>query len=130
MLLSCRSPVLAEVCRVSIVYMRDEGRWQLAKRRFSSFVMGNVRSLETQGVGFLKPQLRDNIPDSTVSLASFQCVWADSSCRKSNKKAGGGVVKYVNNKWCNPQHMTVKERVCSPDIELLAVWSWSIFFAQ
>jgi len=27
----------------------------------------------------------------------------------------------MNNRWCNPGHITVKERVCSPDIELLAV---------
>jgi len=27
----------------------------------------------------------------------------------------------VNERWCNPGHVTVKERFCSPDIELLAV---------
>lgn len=28
---------------------------------------------------------------------------------------------FVNNRWCNPRHVTVKERFCSPDIKLLAV---------
>ena len=27
----------------------------------------------------------------------------------------------VNNRWCNPGHVTVKERICNPNIELLAV---------
>ena len=28
---------------------------------------------------------------------------------------------FVNNRWCNPGHITVKEQVCSKDIKLLAV---------
>ena len=44
----------------------------------------------------------------------------ERSCSESGKKKGGGDAVYVNNKWCNPGHITVKERVCSPDIELLA----------
>ena len=27
----------------------------------------------------------------------------------------------VNNRWCNPGHVTEKERLCTPDVELLAV---------
>ena len=27
----------------------------------------------------------------------------------------------INNKWCNPGHVTVKERFWSPDIELMAI---------
>ena len=27
----------------------------------------------------------------------------------------------MNNRWCNPGHVTIKDRICSPDIELLAV---------
>jgi len=56
---------------------------------------------------------------TVVDLAGFQLVRADRSCTESGKKKGGGVAVYVNNGWCNPGHITVKERVCSPDIELL-----------
>ena len=27
----------------------------------------------------------------------------------------------VNNRWCNPNHASIKERICNRDIELLAV---------
>jgi len=56
-----------------------------------------------------------------VSLSGFQLVQADRSCNESIKKKGGGVAIYVNNRWCNIGHIMVKERVCSPDIELQAV---------
>lgn len=49
--------------------------------------------------------------------------------------SGGGLVLFINNKWCNPGHATVKEQICNKDIELLAVslrpyywlreWLWS-----
>jgi len=74
--------------------------------------------------------LHDNVPDSVVDLAGFQLVWADRSCADSGKKKGGGVAVYVNNRWCNPGHITVKERVCSPDIELLAVISVHIIYPE
>lgn len=31
---------------------------------------------------------------------------------------------YVNERWCDPGHVTVKERRCTKDIELLAVRIW------
>ncbi|KAJ8401574.1 hypothetical protein AAFF_G00378910 [Aldrovandia affinis] len=39
----------------------------------------------------------------------------------SCKKSAGGLILYVNTKWCNPGHVTVNEIICTPDIELLAV---------
>lgn len=33
------------------------------------------------------------------------------------EKKGGGTV-FVNEWWCNPGHITIKERVYSPDLEL------------
>jgi len=70
---------------------------------------------------FTETWLHDNVPDTVVNLAGFHLVRADRSCNESGKKKGGGVAIYVNNRWCNPGHITMKERVCSPDIELLAV---------
>jgi len=70
---------------------------------------------------FKETSFHDNVPDTIVSLASFQLVQADRSSNESRKKKGGGVAIYMNNRWCNPGHIMVKERMCSPDIGLLAV---------
>jgi len=51
--------------------------------------------------------LHDNVPDTNVSLAGFQLVWADRSCNEWQGK-GGGVAIHVNNRWRNPGHITVK----------------------
>ena len=40
---------------------------------------------------------------------------------ESGKRKGGGLAVFVNDSWCNSGHITVKEQVCSKDIELLAV---------
>ena len=45
----------------------------------------------------------------------------DRDFSRSQKKKGGGLALYVSERWCNPGHVTVKERHCTPDIELLAV---------
>jgi hypothetical protein len=39
----------------------------------------------------------------------------------SGKKKGGGVCAFVNKLWCHPNHVAVKERVATPDCELLCV---------
>ena len=41
--------------------------------------------------------------------------------RLSGKKRGGGLALLVNIRWRHPSHITVKERICTPNIELLAV---------
>ncbi len=33
----------------------------------------------------------------------------------------GGLAVFVNNRWCNPAHITVKECICNSDVELCAV---------
>ena len=50
----------------------------------------------------------------------FTVVRADRD-KQSGKKKGGGLAVFVNSRWCNPKHITVKERICTPDIELLAM---------
>ncbi|KAI3354614.1 hypothetical protein L3Q82_019118 [Scortum barcoo] len=54
-------------------------------------------------------------PGLTLSLR------ADRDIRESGKKKGGGIALFVNNKWCNPGHIHLKEQRCTGDIELLAV---------
>ncbi|KAI3356715.1 hypothetical protein L3Q82_003313 [Scortum barcoo] len=60
-------------------------------------------------------------PDSLVQLDGFHLVRADRNIRESGKKKGGGIALFVNDKWCNPGHIHVKEQRCTRDIELLAV---------
>ncbi|XP_049911756.1 uncharacterized protein LOC126397200 [Epinephelus moara] len=104
-----------------------------------SIIMGNVRSLgnkmdeltaltrshqeyrECSLMIFSESWLHTDVPDHNVSTVGFHTVRADRDCTKSGKRKGGGLAVYVNNRWCNPGHITVKDRICSPDIELLAV---------
>lgn len=37
------------------------------------------------------------------------------------KEGRRGVTLYMSERWCNPRRVTVKERLCTPDIELLAL---------
>ncbi|XP_023814848.1 uncharacterized protein LOC111947981 [Oryzias latipes] len=59
--------------------------------------------------------------NSVVSVTGFMLVRADRSAAQSGKKKGGGLAVFVNDRWCNPNHITVKEQNCSKDIELVAV---------
>ncbi|KAI4900464.1 hypothetical protein NFI96_027611 [Prochilodus magdalenae] len=46
---------------------------------------------------------------------------ADRNAKLSGKSKGGRLVLFVNIRWCNTGHVTVKERFCCRDIKLLAV---------
>ena len=65
--------------------------------------------------------LTENTPDSLISFTGFKTIRADRDTGASGKQKGGGLLLLVNNKWCNPNHATVKEQICNKDIELLAV---------
>ena len=56
-----------------------------------------------------------------MDISGFTAVCADRDVRTSRKSKGGGLILYVNNCWCNPGHITVKDKICSQDVELLAV---------
>lgn len=59
---------------------------------------------------FSESWLHADIPDANVSIPGFQTVRADRNAELSGKKKGVGVVLFVNHRWCNPGHITVKER--------------------
>jgi len=69
---------------------------------------------------FTESWLDNNISDSCVDLTSFTAIWADRDVRASGKRQGGGLIVFVNNRWCNPGRITVKDTCCR-DIELLAL---------
>ncbi len=45
----------------------------------------------------------------------------DRDTTTTGKATGGGVCLYVNERWCNIKSVIVRERLCTPDIELLSV---------
>lgn len=55
---------------------------------------------------------------------------ADRNKSESDKKGGGVLATSINNKWCHPGHITVKEQLCSPDTELLATELHSLLQSQ
>ncbi|KAI3375234.1 hypothetical protein L3Q82_021731, partial [Scortum barcoo] len=60
-------------------------------------------------------------PDTAAELdGGFTLLQADRS-KESGKRKGGGLAVLVNDRWCNPGHITVKEQHCCKDIELLAI---------
>ncbi|CAM4487914.1 unnamed protein product [Leuciscus chuanchicus] len=69
---------------------------------------------------FTETWLQEHISDSNATVPGLQTVRVDRDRCLSSKKKGGGIAVLVNNRWCNPGHITVKERFCGPDIELLA----------
>ncbi|KAK0144067.1 hypothetical protein N1851_017607 [Merluccius polli] len=133
-------------CRGGLKRRKNNDRLRqrrLEKRRFvekclPSLIMGNVRSLgnkmdeltalarsqkeyrECSIMCFTETWLHQDIPDD-VSIAGFHTVRADRDCAKSGKRKGGGVAVLVNNRWCNPAHITIKEHICDPNMELCAV---------
>ncbi|KAI3362151.1 hypothetical protein L3Q82_012478 [Scortum barcoo] len=49
------------------------------------------------------------------SWTDFISSEADRNTRESGKKKGGGIALFVNDKWCNPGHIHVKEQRCTRD---------------
>ncbi|XP_044041003.1 uncharacterized protein LOC122870707 [Siniperca chuatsi] len=123
-------------CRASAKLKARKWRY---KPCVPSILMGNVNSLPNKSeelealvknqrayrecslMCFTETWLNNNIPDSCVDLPGFSMVRADRDARASGKNKGGGLVLFVNNRWCNPDHIIVKEKICCQDIELLAV---------
>lgn len=72
---------------------------------------------------FTKTWLSDRTPEVSVHMHGFTLLRTDRDVVIICKKVGGGVCVYVNDKWCHPRHVMVKERVCDSNVELLAVSS-------
>ena len=115
----------------------------MERRRFkpclTSVVMGNVQSLsnkmdeltaltrshteywECSLMCFTETWLHRDISDQNVSVDGFHTVLSDRDCTESGKRKGGGLAVLVNSRWCKPGHITIKEQLCCPDVELLAI---------
>lgn len=76
---------------------------------------------ESSIISLTETWLTENTPDSMISFTGFRTIRADRDSGASGKQKGGRLLLLVNNKWCNPNHATIKEQICNKDIELLAV---------
>ena len=99
-------------------------------------VFGNVRSLnnkidelrtncrflheyrDTCILGLTESWLNEDIPDGAMDICGYQLIRNDRSA-ESGKSRGGGLALYINEKWAN--NISVKNHLCTPDIELLSV---------
>ncbi|XP_014834141.1 PREDICTED: uncharacterized protein LOC106911834 isoform X2 [Poecilia mexicana] len=104
-----------------------------------AIIMGNVRSLANKAdelaalvrtqedyrvcsiFCFTETWLHALVPDNTVEIPGYSLVREDRDFSKSGKSKGGGIALYVSQRWCNPGHINVKEKICTSDIELLTV---------
>lgn len=58
--------------------------------------------------------------DSALEISGFGApLRLDRDSEVTHKTMGGGVCLYINRRWC--RNITVRERLCLPDIELLSV---------
>lgn len=114
---------------------RSEKAWRRTYRpALPSIIMGKICSLnnkfeelealvkrqkvyrEASLLCFSETWLQDSVPDYITSISGFRTIRAATGKRK-----GGGLAVFINSKWCNPHHATIKKQICNKDIELLAV---------
>ncbi|KAE8297833.1 hypothetical protein D5F01_LYC02304 [Larimichthys crocea] len=71
-------------------------------------------------MAFTETWLTSNDPETDLSLSGFGVpIRLDRDADVTGKSHGGGVCLYVNERWC--RNITVRETVCTADIELLSV---------
>lgn len=122
-------------CRSGVMCRSKRKRF---KPTLPAIITGNVRSIcnkmdelaaltkhqreyqQCSMILFTETWLTELTPDSNATLDGFQLIRADRT-RDSGKRKGGGLAVFVNDRWCNPGHITIKEKLCSVDIELLAI---------
>jgi len=65
---------------------------------------------------FVETWLNDKISDNLLEMEGFTLIRFDRN-NSSNKKTGGGIIVYVNNKFCS--NYNVITSVCTPEVEIL-----------
>lgn len=60
---------------------------------------------------FMEPWFHSDILDSLVSLKDFTLLRANRRMAERGKRKGGALVDFINNRWCNPGHITLKEQL-------------------
>ncbi len=120
--------------RVRARLKRERGKHQ----PLPSVILANVRSIRNKTdelqanvtymyeyrtaaiLAFMETWLSSNDSDGSLYVDGFGTpTRLDRDSQLTGKKHGSGVCLYVNKRWCSS--VTVRERLCTADIELLAV---------
>ncbi|GFR62758.1 endonuclease domain of the non-LTR retrotransposon LINE-1 [Elysia marginata] len=72
------------------------------------------------GVSIIETWFQESASDSSFDIDNF-CLKRSDRTKASNKSRGGGTCLYVNEKWCYPNNVHVKQQLCTPDLEMLTV---------
>ena len=93
------------------------------KHHVPSLIVGNVRSLGNK-MEELMALTRSQREYQECSLMCFTESWLHQEIPNDNVSIDGyetvqGLSILVNNRWFSPAHITVKEIICCPDMELL-----------
>lgn len=67
---------------------------------------------------FTETWLQCDVPDQLVQVQGFKNVRMDRNSN-SGKARGGEISVYINDSWCS--NYTIKDSVCTPDLELLCL---------
>ena len=73
-------------------------------------------------LAFTETFLSENDSPNSMEIDGFRIPFRlDRDPVITRKSIGGGVCLYINERWCNTKSVTVRERLCTPDVELLSV---------
>ena len=118
-------------------------RQRLRRIPLPSIILANVQSLRNKTdelqansnylheyrnaciMAFSETWLSSRDSDADLSISGFGApVRLDRDAESTGKSQGGGVCVYINQRWCS--NITVRESICTADIELLSLFARSI----
>ena len=71
---------------------------------------------------FSETWFMDKVTNESVAIVGFgEPYRTDRDSRQTGKERGGGVCLYVSEKFCDRASVTVKQRMCTPELELISV---------
>lgn len=104
-----------------------------------SIILGNARSLNNKLdeleaccrhlnqyrnasiMTFTETWFTNNNTEQDTDITGFNAFRGDRDKTASGKKSGGGVCVYINNRYANKQSVTIKEHICTPEVEILSL---------
>ena len=71
---------------------------------------------------FSETWFMDKVTNESVEIFGFgEPYRTDRDSRQTGKERGGGVCLYVSEKFCDRANVTVKQRMCTPELELISL---------
>ena len=116
--------------------VRQRNKARQHKPYLPAIIMGNVQAFENKLhelaacvkfqheycmcsiMCYKETWLSDDVRDSHVNMEGFS-LFRSNRTKDSGKKNGGGVCLFAKEKWCHRNNMSVKHKVCTPNVQLL-----------